>query len=45
MFSVFSESGYCCSKPSRISLPREQKVHELPENERICPGCGGSIIF
>jgi len=24
-------------------LPREQKVHELPEDERICPDCGGSM--
>ena len=22
-------------------IPTEQVVHELPENERICPNCGG----
>jgi len=25
------------------SLPTEQVVHELPENERACPDCGGSM--
>jgi transposase len=25
------------------ALPKEQVVHELPENERICPDCGGTL--
>ena len=25
------------------NIPTEQIVHELPENERVCPGCGGSL--
>ena len=25
------------------NLPTEQKVHELPESERICPVCGGDL--
>jgi transposase len=24
-------------------LPREQKVHELPEDQRVCPDCGGPM--
>jgi len=25
------------------SLPTEQVIHELPEEERVCPECGGSL--
>jgi len=24
-------------------LPREQKIHELPEDQRVCPDCGGPL--
>jgi transposase len=26
-----------------ISLPTKQVIHELPENERVCPDCGGPL--